>query len=294
VSDTLSGVAVVGSANLDLVVEVARPPRVGETLLGRSGGRFAGGKGLNQAVASARAGAATRFCAAVGRDEAADLLRVALQDACVEAHLRVAAGVPTGVAHVLALDDGDNSIVVAAGANAELAPDDAVDGVSGAAVVLAQLEVPFDTVAAALRAARAQGALALLNAAPADAVALELLGDVDVLIVNETECETLGGVERLLAAGASAVVRTLGGDGVELHRRAVPVVHVPAFRIDPVDTTGAGDAFCGALAAALAAGEEPVAALLTASAAGAITASYRGANTAELSPAAIADLVAAR
>lgn len=290
-SDTLTGVAVVGSANLDLVVAVARPPRVGETLLGRAGGRFAGGKGLNQAVASARAGASTRFCGAVGDDDAAALLSGALRDAGVQAQLRVAATAPTGVAHVLALDGGDNSIVVAAGANAELAPGDAEAAATGAAVVLAQLEVPLATVRAALRLARMQGSVALLNAAPADSAALSLLDDVDVLVVNETECLELGGVERLLAAGAAAVVRTLGAEGVTLHRSGRDDLHVAAFRIDPVDTTGAGDAFCGALAAALAAGESLEDALVMASAAGAITATQRGATTAALSPRAIAALV---
>uniref|UniRef100_UPI001F0E72B0 PfkB family carbohydrate kinase n=1 Tax=Microbacterium sp. K41 TaxID=2305437 RepID=UPI001F0E72B0 len=147
-SDELSGVAVVGSANLDLVVEVSRPPRIGETLLGRAGGRFAGGKGLNQAVAAARSGAPTRFCGVVGTDEGAGLLERTLVDAGVTSALRRSDTAPTGVAHVLALEGGDNSIIVAAGANAELSTEDAVAAVSGAAVVLAQLEVPVPAVSA--------------------------------------------------------------------------------------------------------------------------------------------------
>ncbi|WP_334150218.1 ribokinase [Microbacterium sp.] len=293
-SDTLMGVAVVGSANLDLVVEVSRPPLVGETLLGSAGGRFAGGKGLNQAVASARSGAPTRFCAVVGRDDGADLLQQTLADAGVTALLRRSASAPTGVAHVLALDGGDNSIIVAAGANAELEASDAVDGVEGAAVVLVQLEIPVAAVAAALRAGRAAGARTLLNAAPAQDAAIGLLADVDVLIVNETECEELGGVDRLQVAGADAVVLTRGAAGVTLHRSGQAPLHVGAFRIDPVDTTGAGDAFCGALAAALAAGERIEDALVRACAAGAIVAQHRGATTAALSPASIAALVASR
>jgi ribokinase len=284
----------VGSANLDLVVEVARPPRVGETLLGRAAGRHPGGKGLNQAVASARTGAATRFCGMVGRDEAGELLQAALTDAGVTGRVRTAPAAPTGVAHVFALPGGDNSIVVAAGANGELGAADAAADVSGAAVVLAQLEVPVASVAAALRAGRAAGALTLLNAAPATEAVLPLLADVDVLVVNETEGEELGGVDRLHAAGADTVVRTRGADGVELHRRDRPVVHVAAFRIETVDTTGAGDAFCGALAAALCAGAPIESALVTASAAGAIVASHHGANTPALTPAAIAALVSGR
>ncbi len=293
-SERLSGVAVVGSANLDLVVEVSRPPRVGETLLGRAAGRFPGGKGLNQAVASARSGAPTRFCGVVGVDEAGDLLQRTLTDAGVAGLVRRTDAAPTGVAHVFALDGGDNSIVVAAGANAELGESDAAADVAGAAVVLAQLEVPVASVAAGLRAGRSAGAVTVLNAAPAAAAALDLLGDVDVLVVNETECEELGGIERLHAAGADTVVLTRGADGVELHRRGGAVVHVPAFSIVPVDTTGAGDAFCGALAAALAAGTPVEDALVSASAAGAIVAQHQGANTPALTPGALNALVATR
>lgn len=293
-SDTLTGVAVVGSANLDLVVEVSRPPLVGETLLGRSGGRFAGGKGLNQAVASARSGAATRFCAVVGEDEAAEVLIRTLADAGVAAALRRSAATPTGVAYVLALDGGDNSIIVAAGANAELSSEDAVAGTAGAAVVLAQLEVPAESVAAALGAARISGALTILNAAPAQQAAIGMLADVDVLVVNETECVELGGVERLHAAGAGTVVLTQGAGGVTLHRAGQDPLHVDAFPIDPVDTTGAGDAFCGALAAALSQGVAIEAALVCACAAGAVVAQQLGATTPQLSPASIATLVASR
>lgn len=293
-SDTLIGVAVVGSANLDLVVEVSRPPRVGETLLGRAGGRFSGGKGLNQAVASARSGAPTRFCAVVGDDEAADVLLQTLTDAGVGVSVRRSATAPTGVAHVLAFDDGDNSIIVAAGANAELTPEDAAAGVADAAVVLAQLEVPVASVAAALRAGRMAGAVTILNAAPAHRAAIEMLPDVDVLVVNETECAELGGIDGLHASGAQTVVLTQGAGGVTLHRAGQGAVHVAAFRIDPVDTTGAGDAFCGALAAALAQGEAIEAAVVRANAAGAVVAQHRGATTPELSPASIAALVASR
>lgn len=293
-SDTLTGVAVVGSANLDLVVEVSRPPRIGETLLGRAGGRFSGGKGLNQAVASARSGAPTRFCAVVGTDEAADVLQQTLMDAGVVTALRRSASAPTGVAHVLAFDDGDNSIVVAAGANAELDADDAVTGVAGAAVVLAQLEVPLASVAAALRAGRAAGALTILNAAPAHAETIGMLEDVDVLVVNETECAELGGIDRLHAAGARTIVLTRGAGGVELHRTGDDPLQVDAFRIDAVDTTGAGDAFCGSLAAALAQEDAIETALIRACAAGAVVAQHRGATTAALSPTSIAALVSSR
>lgn len=284
-------VAVVGSANLDLVVAVDRLPVLGETLLGRAVGRFPGGKGLNQAVAAARAGAAVRFCAVVGADAAGDELERAARAAGVTGAIRRSASAPTGTAHILSVA-GDNSIVVAAGANAELRPAEAVAAVDGAAVVLAQREVPAESVAAALAAGRAAGTLTLLNAAPADEAVIGMLADVDVLVVNETECAELGGIQRLHAAGAGTVVRTEGSRGVSLHRAGAEPLHLPAFRIDPVDTTGAGDAFCGALAAALAAGVPLEGALVRASAAGAITAQHLGATTEALSPAAIDRLVA--
>ncbi len=284
----LSGVAVVGSANLDLVVGISRLPVLGETLLGTAVGRFSGGKGLNQAVASARYGGPTVLCAMVGDDEAGEFLQRAATDAGVRGSLRRTAA-PTGVAHVLSVG-GDNSIVVAPGANAELTAEDAVADISGAAVVLAQLEVPVEAVAAALAAGRAAGAVTILNAAPASPAALPLLPDVDVLVVNETECDELGGLECLSAAGI--VVRTEGAAGVTVHRAGMSPLAIPAFRVDPVDTTGAGDAFCGVLAAALAAGEAIEDAVVQASAAGAIVVQDLGATTAHLTPAAIAALIA--
>lgn len=284
-------VAVVGSANLDLVVAVERLPALGETLLGRAVGRFPGGKGLNQAVAAARAGAAVRLCAVVGADEAGDELERAARAAGVTGAIRRSTSAPTGTAHILSVAR-DNSIVVAAGANAELGPTEAAAAADGAAVVLAQLEVPAASVAAALAAGRATGALTLLNAAPADDAVLRMLADVDVLVVNETECAELRGIERLHAAGARTVARTEGSRGVSLHRAGTEPLHLPAFRIDPVDTTGAGDAFCGALAAALSIGIPLEDALVRASAAGAITAQHLGATTEALSRAAIDRFIA--
>lgn len=286
-------VLVIGSANLDLVVGTERVPEPGETLLGTAKGRFAGGKGLNQALAAARSGAHSRLCALVGADDAGDALAAALAAAGADGELRRDPSAPTGVAHVLALPGGENSIIVAAGANGALSAGDAESAVArGADVVLAQLEVPLDAVAAGLRAARSHGSLTILNAAPAHPAAIGLLPDVDVLIVNETECAVLGGVQRLLEAGAGAVVRTLGAAGAELHRADGEPVAIRSFVVDVVDTTGAGDAFCGALAAALAQGMPLEGALVRASAAGAIVAQHLGANTEALSDAAIDALVA--
>jgi ribokinase len=275
-------VAVVGSANLDIVVRVERPPAVGETLLGAAGGRFPGGKGLNQATAAARSGARVEFCAAVGHDDAGEQLTRALVAAGVGVDHVQTVGEPTGVAHILSYPDGDNSIAVAAGANGALTGADAAVAVADAAVVLVQLEVPLDVVRAALAAG--SHAVRILNAAPAHEEARELLHLVDILVVNETECEALGGVDALAADGVTLVV-TLGGAGVRVHPRGAEAFHVPAFAIDPVDTTGAGDAFCGALAASLARGFDLEHAVRRANAAGAIAACSVGAAAYRISAA---------
>ncbi len=285
-------VVVVGSANLDLVVGVARPPQVGETLLGDALGRHAGGKGLNQAIAAARAGASTRFSAMVGADDAGVFLQQTLETAGVVGTMLTTADAPTGVAHIFSYPDGDNSIVVAAGANSHLTGDHVEAAVAGAAVVLAQLEVPLETVASALAAAAEADAFSIVNAAPANREALTLLSLADAVIVNETECEEFGGVDALQHLGVEMVVVTRGGDGVDGYRVGADPIHIDAFAITPVDTTGAGDAFCGAFAAAIATGADFEAALRRGSAAGAIVAQHSGANTPALTPAAIDALVA--
>lgn len=286
--DARGTVVVVGSANLDVVVRVDRPPAVGETLLGTAGGRFPGGKGLNQATAAARSGADVRFCAAVGDDDAGEQLMRALVAAGVGVdHVR-AVDEPTGIAHILSYPDGDNSIAVAAGANGALTEAGAAEAVRDATVVLVQLEVPPAAVRGALSAAG--HAVRILNAAPAREDARELLDLVDIVVVNETECESLGGIDTLAAEEITVVV-TLGAAGVRVHPRGAEAFHVPAFSIDVVDTTGAGDAFCGALAASLAQGLELEQAVRRANAAGAIAACSLGAAAYRISAATLDDAV---
>lgn len=285
-------VIVVGSANLDLVVDVARIPKVGETLLGEAVGRFPGGKGLNQALAAARSGVACEFRAVVGADEAGRILQDVATEAGVTGTMRISADLPTGVAHIFALPDSDNAIVVAAGANLALAEEDVRSGWADGTVLLAQLEVPFDTIVAALHAARDAGALTVLNAAPAHSRTLEVLDLVDVLVVNETEAEELGGIDALSAGGDLTIVLTRGAAGMSAYRGGGEPLHVDAFRIDAVDTTGAGDAFCGVFAGALAEGRPLGEALRRGAAAGAIVASHMGASTPALTRAAIDEMVA--
>ena len=266
----MSEIVVVGSINLDLVVPVDRVPLVGETVLGGDLQRIAGGKGANQAVAAARLGRRVAMIGRVGDDDAGEMLRSALQGNGVDtASVAVTEGTPSGVALIAVAADGDNAIVVSPGANARLTPADlqaAGPALAQASVVLLQLEIPPETVAAAAAAA---AGLVILNPAPAPAgpLSAELLAHVDVLVPNQTELATLsghrGGLDPQTAARLAAelpckqVVVTLGAQGA-LAVTDGEAVHVPAPSIEPVDTTAAGDAFCAALADALAGGAELV------------------------------------
>jgi len=256
-------VAVVGSLNLDLVIRVAELPGPGETVSGGDLFRNPGGKGANQAVAAARLGRRVAMVGCVGDDQAGHELLASLEAAGVDGSgVRVVEGVPSGTACITVSEDGENQIVVSPGANARLTPDDvaAAAAVRSAAVTLLQLEVPLETVAAAARAA---GGRVVLNPAPVPALPAELLGRIDVLVPNRVELARLAGgpvprtveqaAELAGRLGGRAVVVTLGADGalvVEDGRAG----HVPAVPVRPVDTTAAGDAFCGGLADALAGG----------------------------------------
>lgn len=265
-------VCVVGSANLDIVATAARLPSPGETVLGTGYSEHAGGKGLNQAVAAARAGARTAFVSAVGPDAAGRHLLAALAVAGADTSFVATSDRPTGRAVITVDEHGENSIVVIPGANAD------VTGVPlpHSRVVLAQLEVPMPAVAAALRAARSTGATTILNPAPAAALDPDLLALVDVLVPNEHELARLGTVTELLAAGVQVIVTTLGGAGIRVVT-SDGEWHQPAFSVAPVDTTAAGDACCGALAARLAAGDPLDMAVRFAAAAGALATTRHGA-----------------
>ena len=282
-------VCVVGSANLDIVATSVRLPGPGETVLGTSYAEHAGGKGLNQAVAAARAGARTAFVGAVGDDDAGRRLRDALVDAGADVSALLVAALPTGRAVITVDDRGENSIVVVPGANT------AVTGVSlpRSRVVLVQLEILPTAVAAALRAGRAMGAVTILNPAPAGPLDVELLGLVDVLVPNEHELAAIEPPTALLARGVGAVVTTLGGAGVRV-LTAARAWHQAALPVRPIDTTAAGDAFCGALAARLAAGDALDAAVRFAAAAGALATTVSGAVPSIPDGAAIAALLAAQ
>lgn len=299
-------VVVVGSANVDLVVPVPRHPGPGETVLGGDLVRMAGGKGANQAVAAARAGGArTTFVAAMGHDDAADLLLGSLRSAGVDTTAVVRTDAATGTALIVVSPDGENAIVVAPGANGRLVlGPQATERLAEADVVLAQLEVPLGTVVDAARSRRV-GSLMVLNAAPSRALPADLWAELDVLVVNEHEARDLAGpgspasdhaatsavpgpdgaageaaLAGQLLARVPAVVVTLGARGCLVAQRDRPVVHVVAPQVTPVDTTGAGDTFCGVLAAHLARGTSLTDAARAAVVAGALAVTRRGAQDA--------------
>ena len=256
-------VCVVGSANLDIVVPVPHHPVAGETVLGGDHARIPGGKGANQAVAAARLGRSVAFVGCVGNDPAGVELWDALEAESIDLSLTRSVDGPSGVALIAVGPDGDNSIVVSPGANAlvdEQQIDDASALLEVAKVTLLQLEVPIDSVTLAAESA---GGLVILNPAPAQALTSRLLESVDVLVPNETELALLSGssvattfdeiVDQARLLPSARTVVTLGAQGALLVDET-EVHHQPAPKVEAVDTTAAGDSFCGALADVLAEG----------------------------------------
>jgi ribokinase len=266
-------VCVIGSANLDLVARVARLPHAGETVLGTDYAEHPGGKGLNQAVAASRSGASTAFVGAVGDDHAGQRLRHVAASEGIDVSALTTVDVPTGRA-LIGVDDGaENQIIVVPGANAHVTA--SID-IPMCRVALAQMEIATAAIVAAFGAARADGATTVLNPAPAAPLPDELIGLCDIIVPNEHELELIGGIESLMARGVTAVIVTLGADGA-LIVDASGSRQVPAHRVSAIDTTGAGDAFCGALAARLAAGDDLDTSVRWAVAAGALATTHEGA-----------------
>ena len=266
-------IVVVGSANMDLVGLAERLPAPGETVLGDDFVMTPGGKGANQAIAAARAGGETTFLGAIGSDSFGVTINARLTAARVgTGHLRTSYGA-SGVAVIMVDRRGENSILVSPGANrtfAGLTPDERAV-VTAADVLVCQQEIPVETVIDACRAGRAGGTRTILNAAPARDLPPELLELVDLLVVNEVEARAIAGEQDMdaLLAKVPRVVLTLGGAGAWYADRDGRSERLPAYRVEVVDTTAAGDAFCGALAVAWAEGRDLVEATRWASAAGA-------------------------
>lgn len=280
----MTHIAVLGSANMDLVVRQERAVRPGETIAGRDFSTGAGGKGLNQAVAAARAGADVRFVGAVGDDDFGRRLRDVLQDDAIDVDRLRTVDAPTGIAAITVTDDGENSIVVVAGANGDAVLADADRAViASASHLVVQLERPIELVVEALAYARTCDVVTVLTPAPVVPGAERLVGLADILIPNQHEAAALTGLADPREAGAALsadgaiVVVTLGADGVIVARGGAIVIERPARRVTPVDTTGAGDTFVGVLIARLAEGSSLTDALDTAIVAAAISVTRVGA-----------------
>jgi ribokinase len=279
---------------MDLVVQAARIPLPGETIIGRGFQTFPGGKGANQAVAAARLGARVTLIGSVGADEFGARLLDNLKAADVDVtHVRVDPQAASGIAMITLEEGGQNSIVVAPGANMELSPEDvsaAWQQLGDIDVIAMPLESPLESVVEAARLARAGGGRVVLNPAPAQPLPDELLCQVDVLVPNESETALLTGLpvetaaeaeqaaRTLLARGVGAVVLTLGGRGAMLLEGDDPARLLPAHTVEVVDTTAAGDAFVGALVVALAEGQPLAEGVRRGNAAGALAVTKLGAQ----------------
>ncbi|MGW0436779.1 ribokinase [Micromonospora sp. NPDC003197] len=277
-------VVVVGGANMDLVAMAPKVPGPGETVVGTDFLTVAGGKGANQAIAAARAGGAATFLGAIGSDSFGVTLKARIAAADVDTSLvRVVYGA-SGVALVTVGATGEHSVVVTPGANTAFTTltESELSVVRAADVLVAQLEVPVETVTQAALAARAGGTRVILNAAPPGKLPTELLDAVDLLVVNEVEARALTGRGREDAAALLSLVPravlTLGAEGAWYGERDGGTAHIRAFKVDVVDSTGAGDAFTAALAVAWGEGRDLVEALRWASAAGAACARRLGAS----------------
>jgi ribokinase len=279
----MSRVVCVGSVNVDMVVSLPKLPHPGETVIGGVYKYYQGGKGANQAVAIARLGGEVVLVGAVGKDDfgvqAADELTLeGVKLSLIQNEL------PTGVAQIMVDKNGENIIAVASGANNALEPEDIksflLPDLIENAVVLANLEVPYETILTAARLARNRNCKVILNPAPAQPLSPDLLCNCNILTPNEHEVRALGfeDITDVFQYGVEAVIVTRGVQGADLFRPGYPIYHQDAFQIKAIDTTGAGDTFNAALAWAISNDEQIVEALRLAVAAGALATRSLGAR----------------
>lgn len=288
----MSKIVVIGSSNTDMVVQSERLPRPGESVLGGDFMMAGGGKGANQAVAVVRMGHKVVFSAALGNDIFGDAALNSYQNFGIDTTHIVRKDIPSGVALIMVDSKGQNCISVALGANNALTIEDvlpALESVESGDIVLLQLEIPMATVEAAVEAAAAKGARVVLNPAPAAPVSEQVLSNLYLITPNQTEAQTLTGVEVtdeasaceaaqiLCARGVERVVITMGGSGAYLYENGKGVI-VPARMVHAIDTTAAGDVYNGALCAALAEGKSLEQALAFATKASAISVTRAGAQ----------------
>lgn len=281
-------VLVVGSLNMDLVVNLKRMPNPGETVLGETFSTFAGGKGLNQAVATSRAGAQVRMIGALGDDPYAKVLREVMDQEKINHSGVVEVSGSSGTAVIEVDESGQNRIVVIAGANGKLKSGNFVPE-SEEKILLAQLESPINELEEIFRAAKKSGYKTVLNPAPAMKLAPTFLAEIDLLIPNEHEAAILTGItvtdfesaekaaRALIAQGVAEVIITMAEKGA-IYVSPDKVIKQPAYKVSPIDTTAAGDAFCGGLVSELARGKDMESALKFAAAAGGLATTKSGAT----------------
>lgn len=286
---------VVGSTNTDMVITASHFPSPGETVIGSDFMSNFGGKGANQAVAASRLGVTTTFIGKVGADDFGNSTLSHLREEGIDvSNVFTSLTAASGTALITTVPSGENTIVVNAGANYDLRPEEieqSKEAFKQAGIVLMQLETPIDTLACAARIAKDCGCFVILNPAPAPAKPLpvELLCNVDILIPNETEASAISGIdvkdeattqqamEKIKALGVKDVIITIGSRGV-MALIGGKMTNIPACKVKAVDTTAAGDTFCGALCAALLRGEDMKDALSFANKASAIAVTRRGAQ----------------
>ena len=263
----MAKVLVIGSTNFDLTVQVPRFPKAGETLIGSSFSESQGGKGANQAVAAARAGGEVSFISCVGDDAyGKQAMSQFVSEGIQVEHVFMLKNVPTGVAMIYVAPEGENCIAVAPGANAHLSAAmiaEADQSIAEADVVLVQLEIPLETVIHIAERCREHNTRLIFNPAPAQNLPTGFLKDIDILVLNQTEAELLSeksldteeqiqeALKNLLSQGAQNVVLTMGKKGIYL-MSTKRELFIPAYQVETVDTTAAGDVFCGYLAVSIA------------------------------------------
>lgn len=286
-------IVVIGSSNIDMIMQVPSLPRPGETIGGGLFSQVYGGKGANQAVAAAKAGGSVNFVSCVGHDAMGEGMIAAFTASGIHTeHVSKVRDVACGAALIFVDESGQNCIGVAPGANAELRPEHiaiAWKAIETADMVLLQLEVPFPTVSFAIKDAAKKGKKILLNPAPARKLTDEILDQISILVVNETEAEMISGMQvekeeevEAVAAflrkkGPEIVVVTLGARGAYVAAKDI-AQQIPGFEVEAIDATAAGDVFCGSLAVALAEKQDILDAVRFASAAAAISVTRLGAQ----------------